>query len=96
MEHRTEVIVKYCRYGCGTSIHFEDGVVSSSGKKIPLETDNTPHNCPFSPYNEKKTLSTHDLEVIENVKKPFLNTLNRRLSDYVVIDFLIREKGNIS
>jgi hypothetical protein len=92
MEHRTEVIVKYCRYGCGTQIHFSENVVSGSGKKIPLEGDGVPHNCPFSPYNEKKTSNLHDIELIDNVKKLFLNTLNRRLADYVVVDFLIKEK----
>jgi hypothetical protein len=59
MEHRPEVLVKDCRYGCGALIHFEDHVVSSNGRKIPLEGDNTPHNCPFSLYNERK--SQHNL-----------------------------------
>ena len=100
MEHRTEVIVKDCLYGCGALIHFEDHVVSSNGRKIPLEGDNTPHNCPFSPYNERKTQHSpaysfsgrDEIEAIENAKKIILNRLNRRLAEYVVVDFIICEK----
>jgi hypothetical protein len=96
MGSRTEVIVKPCRYGCGTLIHFENHNVSNNGRKIPLEGDNTPHDCPFSPYNKKRVQSMdsdlHDMEVIENAKSIFLNTLNRQLSDYVVVDLLIKEK----
>ena len=99
MEHRTEVIIKDCLYGCGALIHFEDHVVSSNGRKIPLEGDNTPHNCPFSPYNERKTQhnllsssSIDEIELIENAKKIILNSLNRRLAEYVVVDFIICEK----
>jgi hypothetical protein len=40
--------------GHGTLIHFEDNVISSNGRKVPLEDDNTPHNCPFGTYNQKK------------------------------------------
>ena len=85
MQNNSGDIIKhyYCRYGCGTLIHFEDNVISSNGRKVPLEGDNTPHNCPFSLYNQKKNCSSNlnDLEVIENAKILFLNTLNRRRED---------------
>lgn len=35
-----------CRNGCGTNLNFEDSIRSESGKKIPLEDDGNPHNCP--------------------------------------------------
>jgi hypothetical protein len=101
MKHRTEVIAKDCRYGYGGLIHFEDHVVSSNGRKIPLEGYNTPHNCPFSPYSERTqhspsfySLGLDEIELIEKAKKIILNTLNRRLAEYVVVDFIICEKGS--
>ena len=39
-----------CNNNCGTEIHFSDNAISKTGKKIPLEGDNTPHNCPMSKY----------------------------------------------
>lgn len=45
-----------CSNGCGTEIHFEDSVRSKkSGKCIPLEGDNNPHNCPMSKYYKPKS-----------------------------------------
>lgn len=44
----------YCNSGCGTEIHFDDDVISKNGKKIPLEGDNRPHNCPKSKWYKPK------------------------------------------
>jgi len=32
-------------YTCQAPIKFDENVVSKSGKKIPLNLDNTPHDC---------------------------------------------------
>ena len=42
-----------CNKGCGVLIHFDDSHVSQSGKKIPLEDDGEPHQCPNSQYNKE-------------------------------------------
>jgi hypothetical protein len=41
-----------CFKGCGTLIHFDDYHVSKSGKKIPLESNGDPHQCPNSDFNQ--------------------------------------------
>jgi hypothetical protein len=43
-----------CNRGCGTTIHFDDYHVSKTGKKIPLEEDGEPHQCPNSDYQKDK------------------------------------------
>jgi hypothetical protein len=43
-----------CNKGCGILIHFDDSHVSQSGKKIPLEDDNEPHQCPNSNYQQQQ------------------------------------------
>lgn len=43
-----------CNKGCGTTIHFDDRHLSQSGKKIPLEEDGEPHQCPNSDYSKNK------------------------------------------
>lgn len=39
-----------CKY-CGIPIHFNPAFKSESGKFIPLQDENEPHNCPNNPYN---------------------------------------------
>lgn len=36
-------------YHCGNELTWDDAIRSASGKKIPLETDGTPHRCPNRP-----------------------------------------------
>jgi hypothetical protein len=43
-----------CNRGCGTTIHFDDYHVSKTGKKIPLEEDGEPHQCPNSDYQKEQ------------------------------------------
>jgi hypothetical protein len=69
-----------------------NNIVSANSRKIPLEGDGTPHDCPFSPYNESKSSNLNDIELIEYVKKLFLSTLNRRLQNHTVIDFVVQGK----
>ena len=42
-----------CNKGCGVLIHFDEQHVSQSGKKIPLEDDGEPHQCPNSTYSKE-------------------------------------------
>jgi hypothetical protein len=39
---------------CGKPIHFDDSLLSASGKKIPLEgqVGYDKHDCPNNPYNK--------------------------------------------
>jgi hypothetical protein len=50
----------YCKYGCGTLIQFFYFTTSdtrvcgkATGKLIPLNLDNSPHNCPNRPHKNK-------------------------------------------
>lgn len=43
-----------CNKGCGILIHFDEQHVSQYGKKIPLEDDGEPHQCPNSLYNKEE------------------------------------------
>jgi hypothetical protein len=43
-----------CKYGCQTTIKFDNSRVSLKGIKIPLNLDGTAHNCPSSPFNKAK------------------------------------------
>ena len=48
-----------CKYGCGTSIRFDPNSLSEiSRKMIPLNLDNTPHNCPNRSYKGKDSVRT--------------------------------------
>jgi hypothetical protein len=50
-----------CWYNCGTEITFDYGIISRTGKKIPLNLDGTFHNCPNSPYNLRLHQQQKDL-----------------------------------
>lgn len=44
---------KLCKFGCGNSIRFDPNVLSRiSRKMIPLNLDNTPHNCPNGKFKK--------------------------------------------
>jgi hypothetical protein len=56
-----------CKFGCGTSIKFDDRKVSRIGKKIPLNLDGSPHDCPSSPFN--KTKQRQQIDNNNNVRR---------------------------
>jgi hypothetical protein len=60
-------------YGCGTELTWDDTVKSASGKKIPLETDGSPHRCPNRPaYNSVHKVEEGGLSIgvtVERVAK---------------------------
>jgi len=39
----------YCKYGCGTSVKFDNKQIGPNGNKIPLNEDGTAHRCPKRP-----------------------------------------------
>ena len=43
-----------CKFGCQIPIKFDNSRVSAKGKKIPLNVDGSPHDCPSSPFNKAK------------------------------------------
>lgn len=50
-----------CKFGCQTAIKFHSSQISVTGKKIPLNQDGTPHNCPLRPFNKLKQIQqTHN------------------------------------
>jgi len=46
-------------FKCSQEIHFNDSMVSETGKKIPLQGDDqeemVPHNCPANTYKKKSS-----------------------------------------
>ena len=43
-----------CRNGCQTLIKFDNSRISPNGKKIPLNLDDTIHDCPKRPSSYNK------------------------------------------
>jgi hypothetical protein len=39
-----------CRYGCGTRLHINPTIKTKTGKLIPVQENEIPHNCHLSPY----------------------------------------------
>ena len=72
-----------CKYGCGTRIRFNPNLLSEiSQKLIPLNMDNSPHNCPNRPYKKdskricrycNQTIIFHDDVTAPSGKKIPLN-----------------------
>jgi len=52
--NNTSPRVNYCRYGCGTSVKFDNNHISVRGLRIPLNLDGTHHDCANRPYNIRK------------------------------------------
>ena len=50
----TRLAKKYLCNWCKHEIKFDDAIRSKNDKAIPLNPDNTPHNCPESPFNKRK------------------------------------------
>ena len=45
---------KLCFRGCGVMIHWDENVKAQSGKLIPLENNNEPHQCGNSDFNKRQ------------------------------------------
>lgn len=85
---------------CRAEIKFDDNVRTLSGKAIPLNLDNSKHNCPNSEYSKyngedkgptfTKADQLLEEKTIDNAKW-FINGLNDRLKRFkielVVKDF---------
>ena len=54
---------------CGQSIHFDDEVLSATGKKIPLQgaTGFDKHDCPNNPYKGGKLGGQTQEQVVKQV-----------------------------
>jgi hypothetical protein len=39
-----------CRYGCGTQLHVNPSIKTKTGKLIPVQENEIPHDCHLSPY----------------------------------------------
>ena len=50
----TAYYYRYCRYECGQPITFQDNVISKNGRKIPLQENGLPHDCPNSPFRKRQ------------------------------------------
>ena len=44
----------YCRNDCGAEITFRNNAISKYGKKIPIQENGLPHNCPNSYFHKKR------------------------------------------
>lgn len=61
----------YCRNDCGARITFSNNAISRNGRKIPLQENGLPHNCPKSPFIRKRQepqMSTKFVREIENTE----------------------------
>lgn len=54
-----------CNNNCGVELHFDSSFLSKSGKMIPLEGDNRPHNCPNNPYRKRSTHTANGISFDE-------------------------------
>ena len=39
-----------CKWGCGTRLHTNPSIKTRSGKLIPVQENELPHDCHLSPY----------------------------------------------
>jgi hypothetical protein len=46
---------KFQCYGCSAPIYFDKNIRSKNGKHIPLNLDDTNHDCPNSKFNKNKS-----------------------------------------
>jgi hypothetical protein len=78
-----------CKFGCGTSIRFDPTIVSDINRKmIPLNLDNTAHNCANRAYKTKDSvrICIHCKQQItfhENRKSPNGRKIPLNLNDTV-------------
>jgi hypothetical protein len=40
----------HCKWGCGTRLHVNASIKTRSGKLIPVQENELPHDCHLSPY----------------------------------------------
>jgi hypothetical protein len=52
--HISEQKYIYCRNDCGARITFSDNAISKGCRKIPLQENGLPHNCPKSKFNTRR------------------------------------------
>lgn len=82
LEMTTAYYYRYCKYECGQLVAFQDNVVSKNGRKIPLQENGLPHNCPNSYFNKRRQeLHNSDNESVKEFDKMGQSTL---------IDFQVR------
>jgi hypothetical protein len=39
-----------CKWGCGTRLHTNPNIKTKTGKSIPVQENEIPHDCHLSPY----------------------------------------------
>jgi hypothetical protein len=75
----------YCRYGCGVRITFSNNTISKNGRKIPLEENGLPHNCPNSYFNKRRRelreCNNRFIKETENIGPPALVDSQARYLD---------------
>jgi hypothetical protein len=73
--HNSEQNYIYCRNECGARITFNDYAISKNGKKIPLQENGLPHNCPNSYFNKRQELpgGTRFAKEIDNTERHATN-----------------------
>jgi hypothetical protein len=43
-----------CKRGCGTLLHINQSIKTKTGKPIPVQENEIPHDCHLSPYFRSK------------------------------------------
>lgn len=54
LEMTTAYYYRYCKYECGQLVTFQDNVISKNGRKIPLQENGLPHDCPNSLFRKRQ------------------------------------------
>jgi hypothetical protein len=49
-------MILLCKYGCQTAIKFDNNRTGPKGRKIPLNKDGTPHDCPKRTSSYERTI----------------------------------------
>jgi hypothetical protein len=44
-----------CKWGCGTLLHINPTIKTKTGKSIPVQENEIPHDCHLSPYFHGKS-----------------------------------------
>jgi hypothetical protein len=61
-----------CKFGCGTILTFDYGLVGKEGQKVPTHLDGSVHECPRANYklsgipNYEETLVRFALQIVDN------------------------------
>jgi hypothetical protein len=70
----------YCGNNCGAKITFSDNVTSKSGRKIPLQENGLPHDCPYSSYNKAKATAVEKREVRRKPEFQIIEDLKNKVA----------------